>query len=209
MDAETQLRNENAHLKALLSKMSLKKENFYQQILERRYHAVHFKTSAGITDLTNEAFHGEIKNWETHSNSIGQIMLYNIASPRPSLKVFVFGIRPRQIKMQNILELHEKTNIDLIELDIDGSTTSSQHNIIASLVDLHVIKTNNNKDRVKISTIFKVFQSKNNDIDLNSKTQSKQLITALNNKGFIVNKLRPTPDSNATKCVIMAKLIEN
>lgn len=121
LSIEEQQRNEINRLNCLVSKLSSKKEKFYQDILEHRYNAAHQKTSAGITDLTNDSFHAEIKNWENYRESIGQLMLYNMAMPRNILKVFVFGKRPSPSKMENILNLHRKLGIELIELDIDGN----------------------------------------------------------------------------------------
>lgn len=59
---------ENKDLQQQLDKSKVKTEEFFQRLLEDRYKAKHQKTKLGVTDLTNENFNSEIKEWESYKS---------------------------------------------------------------------------------------------------------------------------------------------
>lgn len=93
---------ENAVLKAkidlCLSEVNAakQKECFYQNILESHLNGKHKKLPRGETDITTDAFHAEIKNWDCYKEAFGQLLAYNKDDPRNELRVYLFGKTPRQ-----------------------------------------------------------------------------------------------------------------
>lgn len=72
-----------------------KPEKFYQHILSHYFEAGHKKLKGvGITDVTTDTMHVEIKNWNNWTISIGQILLYNQADKKEKLQIFLFGTPP-------------------------------------------------------------------------------------------------------------------
>ena len=57
---------------------STRNEAFYQKILERELNGKHMYLRTGITDITNDEFHAEIKRWSKWRQVVTQIMLYNV-----------------------------------------------------------------------------------------------------------------------------------
>jgi len=70
------------------------KELRYQKILERVLRGTHKHLQSGITDVTTDTFHAEIKNWDSVAAVIKQLFAYNNASPRPELRAYMFGLPP-------------------------------------------------------------------------------------------------------------------
>lgn len=70
-----------------------KNEKAYQHLLEthRFPGASHRKLACGITDITTDTVHAEIKHYSGWKEAIGQLMAYNAVLPRPELHVYFFG----------------------------------------------------------------------------------------------------------------------
>jgi hypothetical protein len=66
-------------------------EKDYQYILEKHYGHGHRKLMCGVTDITTDTFHGEIKAWNSWKESIGQLHCYNSDDPKSELHVYLFG----------------------------------------------------------------------------------------------------------------------
>jgi predicted transposase YbfD/YdcC len=75
----------------LLFYKNKKKEAFYQGILEKFLLGTHKKLASGITDVTTDACHAEIKEWSSYKEGIGQLMTYNICDPKERLEMYMFG----------------------------------------------------------------------------------------------------------------------
>jgi hypothetical protein len=43
------------------------------------------------TDVTTDIMHAEIKNWKCVKEALGQLLYYNIESPREDLRAYFFG----------------------------------------------------------------------------------------------------------------------
>ncbi len=69
-------------------------ECHYQRYLEKVTGGRHLRTAAGITDLTGETFHIEIKRFNGWKGGMGQIQAYNRDTPRQELILYLFGKTP-------------------------------------------------------------------------------------------------------------------
>ena len=50
----------------------------------------HKKLKSGITDITTDFIHAEIKNWDSWKDAIGQLCVYQINDPKEKLEVYFF-----------------------------------------------------------------------------------------------------------------------
>lgn len=66
-------------------------EQYYQRILEKRHNAIQFHSLAGISDLTNDLFNGEIKHASKWRQAIRQLLFYNTVHPRPHMRLYLFN----------------------------------------------------------------------------------------------------------------------
>lgn len=66
-------------------------EDVYQKILERHLGGTHQYLRIGVTDITTDMFHAEIKEWSCYKEAIGQLMCYNCEDPRLELRLYLFG----------------------------------------------------------------------------------------------------------------------
>ena len=71
--------------------MQVFKENYYQKKLEKYLNGKHTRFDIGISDVTNEEMHAEIKIWCNWKQAINQLLLYNAANPRRILCIYLFG----------------------------------------------------------------------------------------------------------------------
>jgi len=68
-----------------------KNENFYQLLLENYLGGTHKTLSCGITDITTDSCHAEIKEWSSWKEAIGQLTCYNTVDPKEKLDMYMFG----------------------------------------------------------------------------------------------------------------------
>lgn len=68
-----------------------KKETFYQKIVENYLQGSHKKLLLGVTDVTNDRVHAEIKKWECFAHAVGQLTIYNVLDPKEELQIYLFG----------------------------------------------------------------------------------------------------------------------
>lgn len=97
-------------------------ESFYQMILEELLKGEHKKLKSGITDITNDTLHAEIKNWDSWKYAIGQLSVYNNEDPRDTLQIYFFGKTPNK-QTKSIIYTHCKyQNINPYEFIHDNVT---------------------------------------------------------------------------------------
>lgn len=85
------LKNETSKLKEQLLQSQIKKDKiYYQTILEELLQGTHKTLPVGITDITTDAFHSEIKQWKCWKEGVGQLISYNYSDPK-SLRLYLFG----------------------------------------------------------------------------------------------------------------------
>ncbi len=67
-------------------------ESFYQCILEAYLGGTHKQLlNVGITDVTTDTIHAEIKTWSLWKAAIGQLKAYNVADPKTEMQIYLFG----------------------------------------------------------------------------------------------------------------------
>lgn len=86
------LQRENQRLRNELLKYKTKRnEDFYQVIVENWLGGSHETLSVGVTDVTTDTVHAEIKSWKEWKYALGQLTAYQDDCPKEQLHVYLFG----------------------------------------------------------------------------------------------------------------------
>ncbi len=85
-------------------------EKFYQILLEKYLNGTHKTISCGITDITTDTCHAEIKLWTRWKDAVGQVTCYNTADPKENLSIYFFGDYKESSKNEAI-DIIKKCNI--------------------------------------------------------------------------------------------------
>jgi hypothetical protein len=109
--------------KALMFYKNRKDERFFQIVLEDALGGSHKHLSVGVTDITTDTYHGEIKEWKDWKSAIGQLMAYNFDDPKPELRMYLFGRCNRNFKESAIRTL-QRANIKAYECLVTESGVS-------------------------------------------------------------------------------------
>lgn len=88
----------------------------YQRFLEILLESKHKKVKYGITDITTEDEHIEIKKWRDYKSALGQIISYNTCDNKDKLSVYFFGFMDPNKKIE-IIDLFKKNGINVYEFD--------------------------------------------------------------------------------------------
>ena len=116
---------ENVVLQERLAKVELelaylrnkRQESFYQKLLENHYNATHKKLPSGITDITTDNMHAEVKNWECYKEAKGQLDFYNLDDPKEELHVYFFGNRSHKEDFkQRVCDTFNKYGIKVFDM---------------------------------------------------------------------------------------------
>lgn len=99
-----------------------KSEAFYQLMLESYMKGTHKTLTCGVTDVTTEDCHAEIKEWKCWKEAIGQLTVYNTIDPKPKLHMYMFG-RYTQSHKERARDVAEKCGFDVFEFK-DGDDGS-------------------------------------------------------------------------------------
>lgn len=94
-----------------------KTESFYQSALERFKFSgcTHQRLLCGITDITTDQLHAEIKVFSDWKEAVGQLLTYNQEMPRNQLHVYLFGQYNANCKKVAITAL---TNLNIQPFEI-------------------------------------------------------------------------------------------
>lgn len=120
-----ELETENKDIKAqMMFFKSKKNEDFFQCILEKHFGASHKTLETGITDITTDTTHIEIKRWSCWREAYAQLLLYNSSETKEHLYACFFGEYQRSAKdiaikclqAQNITCFEFKNYEDYIDL---------------------------------------------------------------------------------------------
>lgn len=122
-----QLHNQNASLQLKIKDLELavrlakedKREETYQQLLQKYKFPgyTHMKVRCGVTDITTDAVHAEIKRYTCWKDAIGQVMAYNTDHPRPELHIYLFG-KCTEEKKQHVTSIIHRLNIKPFEVKV-------------------------------------------------------------------------------------------
>ena len=77
-------------------------ESYYQLHLENYLNGKHMRLKSGITDITNDDMHAEIKIWKDWSDAIGQLQRYCYHEHRKELRLYLFGEYTKKDKQDHI-----------------------------------------------------------------------------------------------------------
>ncbi len=115
-----ELQNEIAILK------ESKYEVYYQRFLEKTLGASHKVTKYGITDITTDYHHIEIKQWRHFKNCLGQLKSYNHGDNKELIAAFYGEYKHKE----NIIELFHSHSINVWELnDTPSGISISKHEL--------------------------------------------------------------------------------
>lgn len=96
-------------------------ESFYQALLEKHLQGQHLAIpGVGVTDVTTDSLHAEIKGWSDWKAGLGQLMAYNHGAPRKTLQMYFFG--PRAKDSENVVRVLRDLGIEAFELNFDQNT---------------------------------------------------------------------------------------
>lgn len=105
-----------------------KHKETYQHLLKihRFPGATHRKLACGISDITTDTVHAEIKHYSGWKEAIGQLTAYNAVLPRPELHVYFFGkYAPACKKM--VAQVLSTTSIQPFEMRITDHAFIVEH----------------------------------------------------------------------------------
>jgi hypothetical protein len=91
-------------------------ERVYQKALQAHYKCGHKRLPSGITDITTEDRHIEIKKWTLYKQAVGQILAYDFYDPKPILEVHLFGRYPDK-KKDIARKIFDRYNIIVVDLE--------------------------------------------------------------------------------------------
>lgn len=99
----SKVHRENQRLRnEIIQYKKLRTEDFYQVIVENWLGGTHSTNAAGITDVTNETTHAEIKCWKKWKNAMGQLLAYQTEDHREYMYVCLFGKYEEKYKKKAI-----------------------------------------------------------------------------------------------------------
>lgn len=129
----------------------------YQKHLQKLFKGKsHLKNKYGVTDITTDNSHIEIKNWTCYKNCLGQLLAYNLAHPKEKLIAAFFG-NETTFKERAITLMHSN-KIDVWELDIiNNELVIQKFNYIPQecldFMKNNMVKTNNINDKIKLTDL--------------------------------------------------------
>jgi len=152
-------------LKELLSER--KKESYYQKLMEEKLNAKRMKVpGVGMTDLTNDEAHIEIKNWIYYDDVPGQLAKYHQVIPRKKSVVYYFGRRPRKQRLDQILQLMFNAGIEVYSFDVDDvierhlPTQDGEESKVHRFIQEHMARTDNMSEFALWTEVFKLYREK-------------------------------------------------
>ena len=94
-----------------------KNEAFYQIVVEQYLNGTHKYLASGITDVTNNDTHAEIKRWSKYKEGLGQLLTYNRDDPKERLQMYFFGKSSAKLEACAISHCKDK-NIEVFMFDM-------------------------------------------------------------------------------------------
>jgi len=105
-------------------------ESVYQHALKQILKGDHMKLWCGITDISTEQFHAELKHWSQWKSAFGQIIWYNLAMPREEARVYLIGSKPKAFNedfISNMMAGFQKHSIRLFSALIQPVKSKMKH----------------------------------------------------------------------------------
>jgi hypothetical protein len=137
LKTDKNLEIEVEHLKLeLMYYKNKNNENYYQKFLETILSGSHKRLKCGITDITTELCHAEIKNWKDWKEAIGQLICYNKHDKKSEMRLYLFG-SCKDIKLKMIYEDCKSFNINVYNIVNNKDDTISICNMDTSEVNIY------------------------------------------------------------------------
>ena len=133
-------------------------ERDYQKHLTKLLKASHLKNKFGVTDITTDNCHIEIKTWSNYKNALGQLISYNLGNPKEKLVAAFFG---NIIFKERAIELMHDNKIDVWELNIINNELFIEkhpYNTVVKYLLLQTFTIGGPKDFVKLKDIKSIFK---------------------------------------------------
>ena len=111
-------------------------ESYYQKFLETLLNGSHKRLKCGITDITTDDFHAEIKNWSDWKEAIGQLICYNKNDPKNEMRLYLFGSCSEK-KLDMIHEYSKSFNIIIYNILNNEDNTISICNMDTSEFNIY------------------------------------------------------------------------
>ncbi len=126
--AQSQIIAQHAAQIRCLQRGSKKTETYYQKLLEKKLNAQRKDIpGVGITDLTTDDAHIEIKLWHKYHQVPGQLAAYQQGSFRNKSIVYFFGMPPTLSRLNQIQTLMTAHGIQMFSIDDDDLITEHKH----------------------------------------------------------------------------------
>jgi len=123
----------------LHKRIIIMKEHDYQHTLESVVHGNHRRNLYGITDITTDDAHIEIKKWSDYKTALGQLIAYNHGERKKDLYVYFFGPYA-QDKKEKVVELFKAQGINVVELCVYRQTWfNTKHENVSHFVRENLI----------------------------------------------------------------------
>lgn len=114
-----------SEVKELKQQLEPKQEKFYQSFLEKEVGGCHKVNKYGITDVTTETMHIEIKPWRLYKHCLGQLQAYNHMDNKQLIAALYGNVHK---KKDLIIKLFQDNNIQVWELhDVKGRVQIIKH----------------------------------------------------------------------------------
>lgn len=139
-----------------------RKEIYYQRFLEKHFQASHKVTKYGITDITTETHHIEIKQWKSYKSALGQLRAYNYGDNK-QLIVALFGEFKDKAKVIELFHSNEIVVWDLIKTPYSVDIVKYEKNTNANDFDSWLLENINYEtdSNLKLSDVCKTYSTRN------------------------------------------------
>ena len=97
-------------------------EEIYQKALEKYLHGSHCKFKNGVSDVSNDKLHAEIKIVNSWKSALGQLLYYNYASPKDELHMYLFGKKPNNLDLKELATFLKSYNVTLFYMELKNET---------------------------------------------------------------------------------------
>lgn len=94
-----------------------KDESVYQLLLQNFLGGKHLQLNIGVTDISTDRLHAEIKLWNCWKEAIGQLLVYNKEAPRETLYLYLFGKYSKKCKVKAV-EMIQSFGIKPFEVEV-------------------------------------------------------------------------------------------
>lgn len=101
-------------------------EKFYQLLLEDYLEGTHKSLPCGITDITTDKLHAEIKEWSKWKAAVGQVLCYNHKDPKEKMQIYLFGNKVSKSDKEEIFETIKFYNIEPFDIIHDAFTKTAK-----------------------------------------------------------------------------------